>query len=201
MNRESIIKKEIRNLENYYDIYLFKEGGWWRAYEWSAYLCRNFISDLNESKRLKPTKKECKFSDDNYIIFVGFPTTSFEKYLPNVYNTENFEEIDNNTITVKAKDAYGNNLNFDECFVKFKEWKDSVDISESKKKSNNKTIKSSDMSVNCDNPNNHTEEIIKNINSLKHSNNLDSDIINDFVNYINSSSSLISKLLLKMKLA
>ena len=43
MKYSEIIELEKRtNIEDLYIIYFYKEGDWWRAYEWSSYLVANF---------------------------------------------------------------------------------------------------------------------------------------------------------------
>lgn len=56
-------------------INLFKEGTFYRAYEWSAWLCVRYVQEF------KPTHRLLKDSDDS-IVFIGFPVTSLQKYTP-----------------------------------------------------------------------------------------------------------------------
>ena len=56
-------------------VYLFKEGSFLRAYEWSAWLICMFINEF------KVTHKRIK-SLDQSVAFVGFPQTSLSKYTP-----------------------------------------------------------------------------------------------------------------------
>ncbi len=56
-------------------IYLYQEGTFYRAYEWSAWLCFRYI------KQFKPTHRLLKDSADS-IVFIGFPVTSLQKYTP-----------------------------------------------------------------------------------------------------------------------
>ncbi len=45
---------------------LFKEGAFYRAYEWSAWLCVRYVQEF------KPTRRLMKNSDES-MVFVGFP--------------------------------------------------------------------------------------------------------------------------------
>ncbi len=54
-------------------IHLYQEGSFYRAYNWSAWLCHRFI------QQFKVTHKNIKGVDES-VLFVGFPVTSFEKY-------------------------------------------------------------------------------------------------------------------------
>ena len=75
--------KEILEIErnriregNYSTIYLFPEGTFYRAYEWSAWLCCRFVSQF------KATRRETKGEMRESIVFIGFPITSLNKFLP-----------------------------------------------------------------------------------------------------------------------
>jgi hypothetical protein len=57
-------------------IYLFPEGTFYRAYEWSAWLCCRYINEF------KPTKRELKSEVGETIVYVGFPITSLSRYVP-----------------------------------------------------------------------------------------------------------------------
>ena len=57
-------------------IYLFPEGTFYRAYEWSAWLCCRFINQF------KATRREVKGELGETVVFIGFPITSLGKFLP-----------------------------------------------------------------------------------------------------------------------
>ena len=57
-------------------IHLFVEGSFYRAYEWSAWLCCRYISEF------KPTKRELKSEIGETIVYVGFPMTSLTRHVP-----------------------------------------------------------------------------------------------------------------------
>lgn len=68
-------ERERATIEQCAVIHLFQEGTFYRAYEWSAWLCHRYV------KEFKPTHRLLKDSDDS-IVFVGFPLTSLERYTP-----------------------------------------------------------------------------------------------------------------------
>ena len=68
------IEIERNTLEQCTAIHLFREGTFYRAYEWSAWLCQRFFPELKVTHRL------LKSGDD--IVFVGFPLTSIDRYTP-----------------------------------------------------------------------------------------------------------------------
>ena len=55
-------------------IHLFREGSFYRAYEWSAWLAVRHFPEMKVTHRL------LKGGED--IVFVGFPLTSLERYTP-----------------------------------------------------------------------------------------------------------------------
>lgn len=71
--------KEILEVENNRSeqntIHLFQEGSFWRAYEQSAWLC---VRCLHEFKATRRQMKEA----EQTVVFVGFPLTSLDKWLP-----------------------------------------------------------------------------------------------------------------------
>ena len=67
-------EKERDSVEQCTLIHLFREGTFYRAYEWSAWLCLHYFTELKVTHRL------LKGGED--IIFVGFPLTSLQRYTP-----------------------------------------------------------------------------------------------------------------------
>lgn len=55
-------------------IHLFQEGSFYRAYDWSAWLCHRFINQF------KVTHRHFK-NIEQAVLFVGFPVTSLSKYV------------------------------------------------------------------------------------------------------------------------
>lgn len=56
------------------ELHLFAEGTFWRAYEYSAWLCFRCINEF------KVTKRHIK-GVDTPVCFVGFPQTSLDKWI------------------------------------------------------------------------------------------------------------------------
>lgn len=67
-------EKERGTLEQCSVIHLFREGTFYRAYEWSAWLCVRYFTELKVTHRL------LKGGED--IVFVGYPLTSIDRYTP-----------------------------------------------------------------------------------------------------------------------
>lgn len=134
MSVQEIYESEKRNENNLYDIHFYMEGSFWRAYEWSAYLSRNFPSNLIDNERLKPIRKITKFDDDGYVQ-VGLQLSSFEKYLPGVVNDDNIFEMGNKHIIIHAK-SFFTDFDFSDYETILNEWKLSIKFSDKEKKKN-----------------------------------------------------------------
>ena len=136
MGYKEHIKDEARTIEDYLKIKLYKEGNFWRAYEWSAYLCEFFPNGLSESDKLKPTYKDVK-GTDNGLIFVGLPTSSFKKFFPSIENKEFFN--DKNEVKFIDVSKEFEKIAFDDIGSLLNEWKKKykTNPSESAKSSSN----------------------------------------------------------------
>lgn len=120
MGYKEHIKDETRTIEDYLKIKLYKEGNFWRAYEWSAYLCEFFPNNLQEDEKLKATYKEVK-GVDNGLIFVGLPTSSFKKFLPTIENKGFF--YDKNGVKIIDASKEFEKIAFDDIGNLLNEWK------------------------------------------------------------------------------
>lgn len=69
------IEKERSDVDAIRTIHLFQEGSFYRAYEWSAWLCHRYIYQF------KVTHKHLKNIEES-VLFIGFPVSSIEKYTP-----------------------------------------------------------------------------------------------------------------------
>lgn len=136
MGYKEHIKDETRTIEDFLKIKLHKEGNFWRAYEWSAYLCEFFPNGLQENEKLKPTYKDVK-GTDNGLIFVGLPTSSFKKYLPTIENKDFFNDKDGVKIIDASKEF--EKIAFDDIGNVLNEWKKKykIALSKSEKSSSN----------------------------------------------------------------
>jgi hypothetical protein len=118
-------------------IHLFKEGSFYRAYEWSAWLTA--VVSFNDSVRngtqdRKPLTVTRKKDKNNYgtFVFVGFPLNSIDKYIPN--NIE-FKPISDGQIDIQIElPADIGEISFDAISKKIDEWKDGVPVKEEKQK-------------------------------------------------------------------
>lgn len=105
-------------------IHLFREGTFYRAYEWSAWLCTRFFTELKVTHRL------LKGGED--IVFVGFPFTSIDRYTPEgaKVSTSDDESVDVLLPDVVfLPDTQTNTL-----ATSFTDWKQCQPLSEASKK-------------------------------------------------------------------
>lgn len=121
MGHKEHIKDENRTIEDFLKIKFYKEGNFWRAYEWSAYLCEFFPNGLSENDKLKPTYKEIKGVDGG-IIFVGLPTSSFKKFFPSLENKDFFNDKDGVKLIDVSKEF--NKIAFENIENILNEWKE-----------------------------------------------------------------------------
>lgn len=118
-------------------IHLFKEGGFYRAYNWSAWLIVTFgyndevRSQTQDRKPLTVSRKKVKSGDGDFA-FVGFPLKSLEKFLP---YRNSFSPVSDTQIDVSVELPPGDDeLSFESMQDAFEKWKQTVPISEEKQR-------------------------------------------------------------------
>ena len=110
-------------------VHLQKEGSFYHANDWSAYLMTKYPIGEALNKPMAVTAKKLK---DGYIhAFVGFPATSIGKYVPND-GSISFTPVSDTQIDVTL------NLDFGEATVEqvremVDEWKESLPLAENRK--------------------------------------------------------------------
>lgn len=127
------IEKETRanDPSNISKCYLFKEGSFIRAYEFSAWLLVNVVGDKSVNSQLKTTHKSLKDGTD--FIFVGFPVVSTTKYIPSNIKIESVD--DKQSIIDISELVPDNDENRQKILSEFQTWKDSIPVKEEKNKS------------------------------------------------------------------
>ena len=81
------IEKDRQDSAKWNVIHLFKEGSFYHAYEWSAWLVSEVAyndevrQQTQDRKPLSVTHKRVKNTDGTFA-FVGFPLNSLDKYIP-----------------------------------------------------------------------------------------------------------------------
>ena len=103
-------------------IRLWADGSFYRAYEWSAWLCVRYI------RQFKVTRRQVKNTGSD-LLFIGFPQTSLDKFKPDGATVSVFDE--KNVLLVLPEQMLvveeGHTLEED-----FQNWRNAVPIAESK---------------------------------------------------------------------
>ena len=105
-------------------IHLYQEGSFYRAYNWSAWLCHRFINQF------KVTHKSLKGIEGS-VLFIGFPVTSIDRFFPGY-------QI--NDVGDKAKDillpseTVPDDMDLDMMQTDYVTWRDSIPLSVSNEK-------------------------------------------------------------------
>ena len=79
------IERERETDDSRRQIHLFADGSFYRAYEWSAWLCCSYVNKFKVTKRYNK-------SIETDLVFVGFPKTSLQKFLPEGTSIEEKED-------------------------------------------------------------------------------------------------------------
>ena len=123
MKYSEAYSSEKRNEDNLFEIRLYLEGEWWRAYEWSAFLAAHLKSVSNP---LKPTKRNWS-KDKNGIVLVGLKTSSLKKYFPSL-NVDDLS-LDEKEIVISCKEMF-DEFNIDNYNDELIKWKSNLDFKE-----------------------------------------------------------------------
>lgn len=145
--KEVFAKEQSRKeMVDYRTIYLIPEGTFYRAYEWSAWLCHRYVSQFKATHRL------LKNSEDS-VVFVGFPMTSLERHTP---EGATVTEQEDKTMAIILPETLFGEITTEQLQTDYANWKKSVPLVRSKDsgtKSQDKNVKT-DISV---------DEIVKRI--------------------------------------
>lgn len=117
-------------------VYLYPEGTFYRAYEWSAWLCCRYISQF------KATRREIKSESGQTMVFVGFPTTSLTKFVPD--EAETVINDDKSVAIFLPKKLFAETDNADLLQKEFEHWKESVPLASSRRGSLKEELKTSE---------------------------------------------------------
>lgn len=124
MQLKEVFAKEQSRKEkvDYRTIYLIPEGTFYRAYEWSAWLCHRYVSQF------KPTHRLLKNTEDS-VVFVGFPMTSLERHIP---EGATLAEQEDKTIALILTETVFGETTTEQLQTDFANWKKSVPLVKSK---------------------------------------------------------------------
>ena len=105
-------------------IHLFREGTFYRAYEWSAWLCVRYFTELKVTHRL------LKGGED--IVFVGFPLTSLDRYTPE--GAVVLSSGDKSVEMALPAEAFAPDADGESLRMGFEDWKQCQPMTEASKK-------------------------------------------------------------------
>ena len=124
------IENSRSKLEDYSVIHLFADGSFYRAYDFSAWLCVKFINNF------KPTRRAYKNLNAD-AVYIGFPLTSLEKWTP---LSAKVNQLENKSVEfVLPEDTLPSPLNVDILIEEYSQWKSSIPLSEPKQETETKT--------------------------------------------------------------
>lgn len=118
------IERKRTDTGDFSTIHLFVEGSFYRAYEWSAWLCCRYINEF------KPTRRELKSEVGETIVYVGFPITSLSRYVPE--NAKSLFREDKN-VDINLDMAALSGEDPEKLQIDFVNWKNSVPMAIPKK--------------------------------------------------------------------
>ena len=109
-------------------VHLIKEGNFYHANDWSAWLMTKFPIGEAATKPMRVTAKRLK---DGYVqAFVGFPVTSLGKYIPNDGSVL-FVPVSDTQIDVELPADFGN-ATVDDLRKMVDEWKETLPMNAEK---------------------------------------------------------------------
>ncbi len=147
------IEQDRKDPEKWAVIHLFKSGGFYSAYEWSAWLTA--VVSYNGETRMQSKDRQPLAVIRNTIATlegqtfckVGFPLKSVEKFIP---ARTTFHPVDDNYITITIplpQPTDGSEITFERLEKAFTEWKESQPIKSSKEAVSSKKNSSSGTSA------------------------------------------------------
>lgn len=135
--KEVFAKEQSRSeMVDYRTIHLIPEGTFYRAYEWSAWLCHRYVSQF------KPTHRLLKNTEDS-VVFVGFPMTSLKRHTPEGATVA--EQEDKTVAVILPETVFGEKVTIEQLQTDFANWKKSVPLVKTKEqgtKNQDKNVKS-----------------------------------------------------------
>ena len=113
-----------RTLDEHRVIHFCKEGNFYRAYEFSAWLAFRFAGELNVTRRYSKAA-------NGDIMMVGFPLASLPKFTPEGVTPVFSEDGQLMTMTIPAY-SFKEDETLEKLKEEFKNWKHSVEASNKK---------------------------------------------------------------------
>lgn len=123
------------DVQSWNKIFVHKEGKFYHAYEWSAWLLKTYVcteefqQQRGDSKMLAVNRYKAK---EKEYVMLGFPVESVGKYIPSY---ESLEDMEDNSGIVVSIDIDFDDVPYEQLLTSFDEWKESCPMKENKVKS------------------------------------------------------------------
>lgn len=122
-----------RSSANFMELHLHKEGTFLRAYDWSAWLACRYLHDFKVNKR---TFKGI----DEPVVYIGFPETSIEKWMPEGAQ----QRVDGEKLLVVRLPDLMIMDNLEIMQKNYEEWKNLIPLAEASRGKKNNTLGTED---------------------------------------------------------
>jgi hypothetical protein len=126
-------EKVRKEKESWNKVLLRKEGAFYHAYEWSAWLIKCFVlteefqKERGDEKMLSAFKYTTKHAE---YVMLGFPVESISKYIPTY---ENINPLDNNDLEIEVSLPYTEEATYETLEEDYKAWWATCAANEDKK--------------------------------------------------------------------
>ena len=134
-------EKKRSESESWNKIYLHKDGKFYHAYEWSAWLIKAFVCTEELQKQRGDSKLLSAFiyrtKNSEYVI-LGFPVESLSKYIPNY---EDVSPLENDDLLITVSIDFGEDMTAELISDMYNQWRVTCEVKDSKKTpQGNKTV-------------------------------------------------------------
>ena len=118
-------------------LHLHREGSFYRAYEWSAFLACRYLHEFKANKRVFKGLEQP-------VAFIGFPETSINKWMP-----EGAEQtaIEDKHLAIRLPEMLFAGDTAEVLDAAFAEWKEAIPLSETQAKGDKKSKSQADNGI------------------------------------------------------
>lgn len=122
-----ILENESRrsSMEQVRKIYLYPEGTFMRAYEWSAYIWCKYVKEFKAIRRKTKTAGES-------VIQIGCPITAFANHLPE--GAEQVQNEDGSVVVTLSPSLIPDDTDIPALAAQIDEWKQTIPVTDTAKK-------------------------------------------------------------------
>lgn len=129
-------EKNRKEKESWNKIFLHKDGKFYHAYEWSAWLIKTFVCTEEFQKERGDNKLLSAFlyrtKNAEYAI-LGFPVESLSKYIPSYVDVTPQE---NDDLLITADVSFDDDVTYETLTETYEAWRAMCEVKDSKKQQN-----------------------------------------------------------------